>query len=105
MTEYTCAFKNEHMNKPCGRKLFKVYAEKLCLVHGTVSFNREAWDSVENPNDTYETENGGLSWSQEEISRLLDLEENGVSVIEISRILSRTRNAVYNKLWSLKGKG
>lgn len=93
------------MTKPCNRQMLKNHNEWYCISHGTITFEREAWDTVETPPDTYEAENGGSSWSQDEIALLIQLDEDGVPVLEIARRLGRSRNATYNKLWSLRGKG
>lgn len=95
-----CPFKNKYMHSACNQPLLKNYNEWFCIKHGTVSFEREAWDPVEDPLDTYEAENGGQSWSQDEVAQLFSLFEEGASLIEISRILGRTKNAIYNKIWS-----
>lgn len=99
-----CPFQNRYMQKPCDKHLFKNHNEWFCAYHGTMTFEREAWDKVETPPDTYEAENGGLSWSQDEVNQLLELDEQGVTIADIARVLGRTKNAVYNKLWSEKGK-
>ena len=100
-----CPFQKEFMKSPCNRKMLKNHNEWVCIIHGTMHFENEAWDAVETPSDTYEAENGGSSWSQEETALLLQLDESGVSISRIASKLSRTRNAIYYKLWSLKERG
>lgn len=96
-----CPFKNKYMTLPCGKTTLKNLNEWYCLDHGTVSFVREAWDSVETPDETYEAENGGQSWSQDEITALITMSEDGVSLIEIAKKLGRSKNSVYSKLWAI----
>jgi len=96
-----CNFKNKYMTSPCGKTTLKNLNEWYCLDHGTISFVREAWDSVETPDETYEAENGGTSWSQDEISNLLNMSEREVSLVEIAKTLGRSKNSVYSKLWAI----
>lgn len=97
-----CVFQNKYMTSPCGRTLRHVYNELYCIVHGTVYFEAEAYDAVETPEDTLEAENGGQSWSQEEVDKLLEMEELGISADEIAKVLKRSKNSVYNKSWALR---
>lgn len=102
MTVYRCKFQNKWMANPCNEPLKHVYNELWCIKHGTVYFAKEAYDPVETPEDTIEAENGGHSWSQEEERILLEMEELGYSIEEMSKVLKRTKNSVYNKKWSLQ---
>jgi cytolysin (calcineurin-like family phosphatase) len=85
--------------------MLKNYHEDFCIVHGTMTFVKEAWDSVEEPLDTIEAENGGQSWTQEEIERLFELESQGYPVSHIAEVLGRTRSGVQSKLWALRTSG
>lgn len=67
-----------------------------------MTFEREAWDTVETPVETYEAENGGQAWSQDELIILIEMNEAGESATVIARRLGRSKNAVYNKLWSFR---
>lgn len=98
-----CTFQNQYMPSACNRLLKQVYNELYCIVHGTVHFESEAYDFVETPEDTLEAENGGQSWSQEEVSILLEMEELGKPADEIAKVLKRSKNSVYNKRWAIKG--
>jgi len=68
-------------------------------------FTSEAYDKVETPEDTLEAENGGQSWSQDEVEKLLEMEELGYSAEDIAKALGRSKNSVYNKRWAIKGQG
>jgi len=98
-----CMFQNKYMPSPCNKPLKHVYNELYCIDHGTVYFEAEAYDAVETPEDTLEAENGGQSWSQEEVDVLLEMEEFGKSADEIAKVLKRSKNSVYNKRWAIKG--
>ena len=98
-----CNFKNRYMTSPCNKRLKPIYNELWCIDHGTVTFSAEAYDAVETPEDTLEAENGGQSWSLEEVDTLLEMEELGFSADEIAKTLKRSKNSVYNKRWAIKG--
>lgn len=97
-----CPFKNRYMTEPCNKILLKNLNEWFCIYHGTMTFEREAWDPVEEPLDTIEAENGGMSWSQEELAKLFTMLDNDVPVEYIARVLGRSKNSIYNKLYLLK---
>jgi hypothetical protein len=103
MSTQRCIFQNQYMSQPCNKLLKPIYNELWCIDHGTVKFEAEAYDAVETPEDTLEAENGGQSWSQEEINTLLEMEELGYSADEIAKTLKRSKNSVYNKRWAIKG--
>lgn len=90
------------MTSPCNKPLRPIYNEWWCIDHGTVEFAVEAYDPVETPEDTLEAENGGQSWSQDEIEILLEMDEAGFSAEEIAKHLKRSKNSVYNKRWALR---
>jgi hypothetical protein len=98
-----CSFQNKYMTSPCNKPLKPIYNELWCIDHGTVKFVAEAYDAVETPEDTLEAENGGQSWSQEEVDKLLEMEEQGFPADEIAKVLKRSKNSVYNKRWAIKG--
>lgn len=97
-----CTFQNKFMTNTCGKPMLKNHNEWYCPYHGTMTFEREAWDSVETPDETYEAENGGQAWSQEELDVLIAMSEDGESAATIARRLGRSKNAVYNKIWALR---
>ena len=103
MSTQRCIFQNQYMSQPCNKLLKPIYNELWCIDHGTVKFEAEAYDAVETPEDTLEAENGGQSWSQDEINTLLEMEELGYSADEIAKTLKRSKNSVYNKRWAIKG--
>lgn len=97
-----CPFKNKFMAVPCGRVMLKNHNEWYCYTHGTMTYVREAWDPIETPSDTYEAENGGNSWTQEEEELILNMVDDEWPLGKIARVLGRTRNACYSKLWALR---
>lgn len=82
--------------------MLKNHNEWYCLDHGTMTFEMEPWDIVESPAESYEAENGGQSWSQEEVTQLLEYDDQGLSAEKIAKLLGRTKNAIYNKLWACR---
>lgn len=47
-----CPFQNKFMSKPCNRPMLKNYNEDYCIVHGTMTFVKEAWDIIDDSSET-----------------------------------------------------
>lgn len=89
------------MDKPCGKKMLNDHGEPWCLDHGTRKFVVRATDIKGVDEPIVVMRNSGSKWTDEEISLLIEMTQEGMTIAEVAEVLNRTENAVYYKLWSI----
>lgn len=99
-----CDFKNQWMEKECGRKTLNDGGEPYCIIHGTRRFVIRAYDIRPDFESDEAPLKSGASWSEDDIDILKQMLADGSKVEEISSVLERSKNSVYNKIWALTRK-
>lgn len=96
-----CDFKNPWMKKECGEKVLSDGGEPYCIHHGTRRFLVRATDLNSEDEPSPSPAKSGEGWSIEDLQTLIEMGRAGFKIEEIAEALERSRNAVYNKLWSM----